>query len=213
MPVSSYMMNLALAGLSATSIGSAYQNPSRVAASISGATSGIYTVTPSNAFPIVAGLSVTIASGSLPAVLTGLTEVFIRPVPSTTGQFYCYATAANAIADTNRLVPSTSFTGTVLDRDLDVQTVLAAQQAYESSFAGYARGTANFAAGALPTTATLTRPFAYNLSNTSGTAASVSHVLAFVGANSIGIAKLPSVAVVPANDVLSITAQMAVGSL
>lgn len=206
MPFSTFYLNQALQGLSTVTIASLYQNPARSTNALAGATTGVYTVT-SPTFPIVTGNTVLIASGSLPAVLTGLPYVFIRPVPSTTGQFYAYSTLANAVADTNRLVPGSAFTGTVVDRDLDVLFSAAALAGYESTFTGYARSTANYATGTVPASGNISRSVALIVNNSSATSASVTHVLALAsnGTDVIGIAKLANVAVVPATETLTIT--------
>lgn len=199
-----YFLDQALQSLASVTQAALYQDPTRAAASVSGNTSGVFTITPSTAFPLVPGVAITIASSSLPAVLSGFAQLYIRPT-TTPGQFNVFGTLADALSNTGMLVPTASFTGTAYDVDLDNQKSLSALQAYELSFAGYARHTANYATGTVPGDGAVTRTSPYTLTNSSLTAGVISHVIAFSGSNLIGTAKLASLATVPANSTLVVT--------
>jgi hypothetical protein len=207
--LTTYFLNQALQSLGSVTQAALYQSPTRASATVSCNASGLFTVTPATAFPQVTGLAVMIASPSLPTALVGLSQVYIRTVAA--GQFNVYATLADALANTNMLVPA-SFNGTVLDSDIDNQQSVAAMLAYECSFTGYARHTASYSSGAVPLTGALTRTSPYTLTNTSATAKPVSHITAYSTVNLLGIAKLASIATVPANSTLVITTSVTAAS-
>jgi hypothetical protein len=207
MPVSPYVLSQAFVSFTTVTIAAAYQNPGRALAIMTSNGTNVFTMSPANSFPMAAGTAVTVTSPTLPSIFVGRNVIYTRPT-GTAGQFYCYETMSDAIIDQNRMTSATSWSGNVIDLDLDRQFSRAAAIAYEVSFTGYTRTASNFSTGSSVVDNQLTRSAQFNISNGSGVNQQVSHVLAFDSSEVIGVARLASVASIPTGQTLPVSVQL-----